>query len=99
MLVWTRPATVAPVPGSYTPLHLIDKILVARSVLEGEHKQVNLLFADVVGFSTLATHRAPEDIYALMDGCFALLAEHVHSHEGTMNQCIGNGAAGTYWAA
>src|SRR5437899_1959932 len=38
-------------PASYTPKHLAERILTSRSALEGERKQVTVLFADVGGFS------------------------------------------------
>lgn len=41
-------------PASYTPKHLADRILRSRSVLEGERKQVTVLFADVKGSMELA---------------------------------------------
>src|SRR5262245_26016352 len=53
-------ATAAPVepsgqaPLAYTPPYLVEKILTSRSALEGERKQVTVLFADVAGFTTLA---------------------------------------------
>ena len=68
MLVWCGdlasppPPTAALVrvqnrtPLAYTPKHLAEKILTSRSVLEGERKQVTVLFADVAGFTTLAEH-------------------------------------------
>ena len=40
--------------AGYTPKHLADKILKGRSALEGERRQVTVLFADVAGFTTLA---------------------------------------------
>ena len=47
----TRPseATSSRSIADYTPKHLADKILNSRSALEGEHKQVTVLFADVKG--------------------------------------------------
>ena len=36
-------------PQAYTPRHLAEKILTSRSALEGERKQVTVLFADVSG--------------------------------------------------
>ena len=46
--------------------HLADKILAMCSALEGERKQVTVLFADVVGFSTLAERLDPEDIHTIL---------------------------------
>jgi len=65
VLVWTGGTTAVPppvasptqeqtrAPLAYTPKHLADKILTTRSALEGERKQVTVLFADVVGFTRL----------------------------------------------
>lgn len=55
---------------AYTPKHLADKILTSRSALEGERRQVTVLFADVAGFTTLSEHRDPEEVHAIMDRCF-----------------------------
>ena len=76
-------------PDSYTPRHLAEKILTSRSALEGERKQVTVLFADVAGFSALAERLDPEAIHEVMDGCFANLTQHVHRYEGTINQFTG----------
>ena len=53
----------APAPRAYTPPHLIEKILTSRSALEGERKQVTVLFADVAGFTTLAEQLDPEVVH------------------------------------
>ena len=45
----TRSRPSAPEPRRYTPRHLAEKILTSRSALEGERKQVTVLFADVKG--------------------------------------------------
>ena len=85
-------------PQSYTPRHLADKILAMRSALEGERKQVTVLFADVVGFSTLAGPLDPEDVHTLMDGCFEILTQQVHRYEGTINQFTGDGIMALFGA-
>ena len=73
------PATSpARAPGAYTPQHLAEKILTNRSALEGERKQVTVLFADVAGFTALSTRLDPEDLHAVMDGCFRHIMEAVH---------------------
>ena len=51
---------LAPDPRDYTPKHLADKILTARAALEGERKQVTVLFADVKGSMELAEQLDPE---------------------------------------
>src|SRR4029450_10659473 len=64
MLVWCGDLALPPAPEpvsvqsrtplAYTPQHLAEKILTSRSALEGERKQVTVLFADMAGFTTLA---------------------------------------------
>src|SRR6185503_15708000 len=48
---------------SYTPKHLTEKVLTSRSALEGERRQVTVLFADTAGFTTLAEKLDPEDVH------------------------------------
>ncbi len=48
-------------PESYTPKHLAEKILTSRSALEGERKQVTVLFADMKGSMELLSDRDPEE--------------------------------------
>jgi class 3 adenylate cyclase/tetratricopeptide (TPR) repeat protein len=85
-------------PAAYTPKHLAEKILTSRSALEGERKQVTVLFADVVGFSTLSARCDPEAVHTIMDGCFELLTRDVHRYEGTINQFTGDGIMALFGA-
>src|SRR5262249_41305537 len=73
----------APDPRSYTPKHLAEKILTTRSALEGERKQVTVLFADAKGSMDLAEQVDPEEWHKIMDRFFAILSEGVHRFEGT----------------
>jgi predicted ATPase/class 3 adenylate cyclase len=84
-------------PG-YTPKHLADKILTSRSALEGERKQLTVLFADCVGFTEIATRLDPEELHRVMDGCFQHLLEAVHRYEGTVNQFTGDGIMALFGA-
>jgi class 3 adenylate cyclase/tetratricopeptide (TPR) repeat protein len=93
-----RPWTVDPRPVSYTPKHLADKILTTRSALEGERRQVTVLFADTVGFTTLAEKLDPEEVHGLMDRCFELITSAVHRFEGTINQYTGDGVMALFGA-
>ncbi|HXG03985.1 MAG TPA: adenylate/guanylate cyclase domain-containing protein [Candidatus Binatia bacterium] len=87
----------ARLPG-YTPRHLAEKILTSRSALEGERKQVTVLFADCAGFTTLARALDPEELHAVMDGCFEHLLAAVHRYEGTVNQFTGDGIMALFGA-
>jgi hypothetical protein len=89
---------LAPDPLSYTPKHLAEKILTTRSALEGERKQVTVLFADVQGSMDLAAQVDPEEWHKIMDRFFQLLAEGVHRFEGTINQYTGDGIMALFGA-
>ncbi len=64
-------------PAAYTPRHLAEKILTSRSALEGERKQVTVLFVDVQGSMDLADQVDPEEWHRIMDRFFAILAREL----------------------
>jgi len=80
-----------PEPRSYIPDHLAEKILTARSALQGERKQVTVLFVDVKGSMDLAERVDVEAWHRVMDRFFAILCEGVHRFEGTVTQFTGDG--------
>ncbi len=82
----------------YTPRHLAEKILQSRSALEGERKQVSVLFADVQGSMELAGQLDPEQWHRILEGFFAILSEGVHRFEGTVNQYTGDGIMALFGA-
>src|SRR6266705_6782176 len=90
--------TDTPAPRTYTPKHLAEKILTARAALEGERKQVTVLFADVKGSMDLAERVDPEEWHKVLDRFFAILAEGVHRFEGTVNQYTGDGVMALFGA-
>src|SRR5438067_6585856 len=85
-------------PRDYTPRHLAEKILGSRAALEGERKQVTVLFADVKGSMDLAEQLDSEEWHRLLDRFFQLLAEGVHRFEGTVNQYTGDGIMALFGA-
>src|SRR2546428_6768635 len=93
----TAPATV-PEPRSYTPRHLVEKILASKSALEGERKPVTVLFADVARSMELAERVDPEEWHRLLDRLFRILADGVHHYEGTINQYTGDGIMALFGA-
>ena len=85
-------------PRSYTPKHLAEKILTTRSALEGERKQVTVLFADVKGSMELAEQLDPEEWHRILDRFFQILTDGVHRFEGTVNQYTGDGIMALFGA-
>ena len=87
-------ATVEPrftSPESYTPKHLAEKILTSKAALEGERKQVTVLFCDLVGSTALAERLGAEPMHSLLSRFFDLALAEVHRYEGTINQFLGDG--------
>src|SRR5262249_36547784 len=88
----SAPEKVVPeAPASYTPKHLAEKILTSRSALEGERKQVTVLFCDITNSTALAARIGEEQMHALLSRFFELALEAVHRYEGTVNQFLGDG--------
>ncbi len=79
------------IPRSYTPPHLAEKILSSRTALEGERKQVTVLFCDLVNSTGLAERLGPETMHLLLNRFFELALAEVHCYEGTINQFLGDG--------
>ena len=110
VLVWsgatemTAPAAAAPAwtsaqaPLAYTPPYLAEKILTSRSALEGERKQVTVLFADLKGSMELIRDLDPEQTQALLDPALHAMMDAVHRYEGTVNQVLGDGIMALFGA-
>ena len=85
-------------PGAYTPRHLAEKILVSRRALEGERKQVTVLFADTKDSMELVADRDPEEARKLLDPVLEHMMAAVHRYEGTVNQVRGDGIMALFGA-
>jgi len=99
----SRPTPSGPAPGlaspqAYTPVHLAERILSARGALEGERKQVTVLFADLKGSMELLANRDPEEARRLLDPVLERMMEAVHRYEGTVNQVMGDGIMALFGA-
>jgi class 3 adenylate cyclase len=88
----------APTPHTYTPSYLAEKILTSRSALEGERKQVTVLFADLKGSMELLAERDPEEARQLLDPVLERMMAAVHRYEGTVNQVMGDGIMALFGA-
>src|SRR5256886_8973115 len=85
-------------PDSYTPRHLAERILTSKAALEGERKQVTVLFADLKGSMELLADRDPEEARKILDPVLELMMEAVHRYEGTVNQVMGDGIMALFGA-
>jgi class 3 adenylate cyclase len=108
VLVWLEESSTAPslapvrppdrAPLAYTPQHLTDKILAARPGLEGERKQVTVLFADLKDSTELIRGLDPEAAQQLLDPAIQIMMDAVHRFEGTVNQVLGDGIMALFGA-
>src|SRR5262245_16167003 len=91
-------STRFPTPESYTPKHLAEKILISRGALEGERKQVTVLFADLKGSMELLVDRDPEEARKILDPVLERMMEPGHRYEVTVNQVMGVGIMALFGA-
>jgi len=97
------PARVAPPPAyasprTYTPAHLAERILGSRASLEGERKQVTVMFADLKGSMELLAERDPEEARLILDPVLERMMDAVHRYQGTVNQVMGDGIMALFGA-
>ena len=85
-------------PQAYTPKHLAEKIVGSRGALEGERKQVTVLFADLKGSMELLADRDPETARSILDPVLERMMNAVHHYEGTVNQVMGDGIMALFGA-
>src|SRR5512134_494268 len=89
---------VAPRPSDPAPRPLAEQVLASRAVVEGERKQVSVLFADLKGSLELLADRDPEEARKLLDPILERMMEAVHRYEGTVNQVMGDGIMALFGA-
>ena len=82
----------------YLPKGLTEKILSQRDRIEGERKQVTVMFCDMEGYSQLSEKLGPEEAYSIMDQVYEILIHKVHDYEGTVNEMTGDGIMGLFGA-
>ena len=82
----------------YLPAGITEKILSQRDKIEGERKQVTVMFCDMKGFTPLADKLGPEEMYGMMDQIYEILIHKVHDYEGTVNEMTGDGVMALFGA-
>jgi class 3 adenylate cyclase/tetratricopeptide (TPR) repeat protein len=82
----------------YLPKGLTEKVLTQRDRIEGERKQVTVMFCDMEGFTHLTDSLGSEDAYNIMDQVYEILIHKVHDYEGTVNEMTGDGIMALFGA-
>jgi class 3 adenylate cyclase/tetratricopeptide (TPR) repeat protein len=82
----------------YLPGGITERILSQRDKIEGERKQVTVMFCDMQSFTALAERLSPEEVYGIMDQVYEILIQKVHDYEGTVNEMTGDGIMALFGA-
>ena len=82
----------------YLPKGVTEKILSQRDRIEGERKQVTVMFCDMEGFTQFTERLGPEEAYSIMDEIYEILIHKVHDYEGTVNEMTGDGIMALFGA-
>ena len=82
----------------YLPEGLAEKILSQKDKIEGERKQLTVMFCDLVQYTSLSEKLDPEETYQLMDAIYELLIHEVHAFQGTVNEMTGDGILALFGA-
>ena len=82
----------------YLPKGITEKILSQRDKIEGENRQVTVMFCDMKGFTPLADKLGPEEVYGMMDQVYEVLIHKVHDYDGTVNEMTGDGIMALFGA-
>ncbi len=82
----------------YLPKGVTEKILAQKDRIEGERKQVTVMFADMEGFTSLSERLGPEEAYTTMDQVYEIMIHKVHDYEGTVNEMTGDGIVALFGA-
>jgi class 3 adenylate cyclase/pimeloyl-ACP methyl ester carboxylesterase/tetratricopeptide (TPR) repeat protein len=85
-------------PFNLTPTHLAERILASRSDLEGERKQVTVLFADIKGSTELIEGLDAEQAAERLRPALKAMVGAVHRYEGTVNKVQGDGIMALFGA-
>ncbi len=82
----------------YLPKDLTQKILAQRDKIEGERKQVTVMFCDMEGYTSLTEKLGSEQTYSIMDEVYEILIHKVHDYEGSVNELTGDGIMALFGA-
>jgi class 3 adenylate cyclase/tetratricopeptide (TPR) repeat protein len=82
----------------YLPGNITEKILSQRNRIEGERKQVTVLFTDMAGYTTMSEKLDAEEVYSFMDQVYEILIHKVTEYGGTVNEFTGDGIMALFGA-
>ena len=86
--------------GEYVPPELVSEMSKdpKRFTLEGESRQMTILFSDIRGFTTIAESLDPRELSQLMSDFLTPMTRVIHAHRGTIDKYMGD-AIMAFWGA
>jgi class 3 adenylate cyclase/tetratricopeptide (TPR) repeat protein len=82
----------------HLPAHLAKRIVSSRDALEGERKQITVLFADIKGSTSLIEDLDPEQVEQRLRPALMTMISAIHRYEGTVSQILGDGVMALFGA-
>jgi class 3 adenylate cyclase len=82
----------------YLPQGLAEKILSQREKIEGERKNVTVMFCDLEGFTAVSEKLGPEESFGLMDPIYEIQIHGTQDYGGTVNEMTGDGIMALFGA-
>jgi class 3 adenylate cyclase len=84
--------------GRFVSQDVADAVLGGKVPLQGERRQVTILFQDIRGFTTLSEKTSPEDLLQLVNAFFTEMVAAVEAHGGIVRQFTGDGVMALFGA-
>ncbi len=84
--------------ASVMPDALAEKIARVGKQVEGERRNVTVLFADLSGYTSISERLDPEQVYELINSTLHAFTEEIYKHEGTLDKVIGDGLMALFGA-
>ncbi len=86
--------------GQYIPPELVDELSETEEAfsLEGESREMTVLFSDVRGFTSIAENLEPKQLSQLMNAMLTPMTGIIHEQRGTIDKYMGD-AIMSFWGA
>jgi adenylate cyclase len=82
----------------FAPREVVERIVTSGVPASGEKREITVLFADLVGFSTFSEQRDPALVVRVLNGYFARMSRAISDHRGHVAKFIGDGLLALFGA-
>ncbi|MDF1825969.1 MAG: adenylate/guanylate cyclase domain-containing protein [Verrucomicrobiales bacterium] len=84
--------------GRHVGREIAEQLLKSEADLEGVDRHVSVLFADIRGFTTRCENLLPKEAVLLLNTYHAHMTEIIETHDGIVNQLVGDGMMAIFGA-